>query len=92
MRAGGPQGRPEDTLGAPRAPPKQRQTKTQSPLTKNAEDKKRTTQKHPPNLIVIYEGFAFMPFGEPFLETPRHEENTKTCIFLVFWTPGVPKR
>ena len=32
-----------------------------------------------------------MPFGGPFLETPRHEENTQTCVFLVFWTPGVPK-
>ena len=24
-------------------------------------------------------------------ETPRHEENTKTCIFLQFWTPGGAK-
>ena len=30
-----------------RGPPKQRQRKTQRPLTKNAEDKKRTTNKHP---------------------------------------------
>ena len=45
--AGGPQGRPEDTLGAPRGPPKQRQRKTQRHLTQNAEDKKRTTNKHP---------------------------------------------
>ena len=43
----GPQRGPQDTLGAPRGPPKQRQTKTQSPLTKNAEDKKRTTNTHP---------------------------------------------
>ena len=42
----GPQRGPQDTLGAPRGPPKQRQTKTQSPLTKNAEDKKRTTKTH----------------------------------------------
>ena len=31
-----------------------------------------------------------MPFGGPVGETPRREENTHTCIFLVFWTPGVP--
>ena len=46
-RARGPQRGPQDTLGAPRGPPKQCQTKTQSPLTKNAEDKKRTTKTHP---------------------------------------------
>ena len=40
----------------------------------------------------IYEGFVFMPFGGPFLETPRHGENTKTCILLQCWTPGVPTR
>ena len=32
-----------------------------------------------------------MPFGKPFWETPRHEENTNTCMLLQFWTPGVPK-
>ncbi len=43
----GPQRGPQDTLGAPRGPAKQRHTKTQSPLTKNAEDKKRTSKTHP---------------------------------------------
>ena len=32
-----------------------------------------------------------MPFGGAFGEAPRHEENTKTCIFLQFWTPGGAK-
>ena len=25
------------------------------------------------------------------MEMPRHEENTQTCIFPVFWTPGLPQ-
>ena len=45
--ARGPKRGPRDTLGAPRGPPKQCHTKSQSPLTKNAEDKKRTTNIHP---------------------------------------------
>ena len=48
----GPQRGPQDTLGAPRGPPKQRQTKTQSPFTKNAKkhekDNKNTPQIRPP--------------------------------------------
>ena len=80
--ARGPKRGPRDTLGAPRGPPKQRQTKTQSPLTKNAEDKKRTTK-----LIVIYKGFALMPFGGVFGETPRHEENSKMYVLLQCWIP-----
>ena len=47
-------------------------------------------QTNTPNLIAIYEGFVCMPFGRPFWETPRHEENTNTCILLQCWTPGVP--
>ena len=45
--AKGPKRGPQDTLGAPRGPPKQRHIKSQSPLTKNAEDKKRTQKTHP---------------------------------------------
>ena len=89
----GPQRGPQDTLGEPRGPPKQRQTKTQSPFTKNAKKQKKQ-QKHTPNPIAIYEGFVRLPFGGPLLplggpllETPRHEENTKTIISLQFWTP-----
>ena len=90
----GPQRGPQDTLGAPRGPPKQRQTKTQSPFTKNAKKNKKGQQKHTPNPTAIYEGLVLMPFGGPllpfrgpFLEMPRHEENTKTIILLQFWTP-----
>ena len=45
--ARGPKRGPRDTLEAPRGPPKHRHTKSQSPLTKNAENKKRTTNKQP---------------------------------------------
>ena len=45
-------------------------------------------QTNTPNLIAIYEGFVRMPFGGAFGETPRHEQNTKTCISLQNWTPG----
>ncbi len=44
QRARGPQRGPQDTLGAPMGPPKQRKTKTQSPMTTHAEDKKRITK------------------------------------------------
>ena len=61
------------------------------PLPRSTEMTKKGQQKNTPNMIAIYEGFALMPFGGPFLETPRHEENTNTCIFLQFWTPGGAK-
>ena len=61
-RARGPQRGPQDTLGAPRGPPKQRQTKTQSPLNKNAENKKRTTKRHPKSDRYL-QGFCAPPLG-----------------------------
>ena len=86
----GPQRGPQDTLGAPRGPPKQRQTKTQSPLTKNAEDKTRTTKTHPKSDRHL-RGFCAPALRGVFGEMPRHEENTQTCVLLVFWTPGGAK-
>ena len=43
------------------------------------------------NIQWFCDGFALLPFGVLFLKTPRREENTKTSIFLQFWTPGGAK-
>jgi hypothetical protein len=98
--SGRPWPRTKDPKGAPKTPLGHRggrqnsaKQKLRAPLQKTQNIKKRQ-QKHTPNPIAIYEGFVrlpfggpLLPFGGPFLETPRHEENTKTIILLQFWTP-----
>ena len=61
--------------------------KNPEPLNKKRRGQEKDNKKHTPNPIDIYEGFVLMPFGGAFLEMPRHEENTQTCISLQFWTP-----
>ena len=91
----GPPRHPWGTEGAAKTAP----NKNSEPLYKKRKKTQKGQQKHTPNPIAIYEGFVrlpfggpLLPFGGPFLETPRHEENTKTIISLQFWTQGVPKR
>ena len=57
------------------------------PLNKKRRGQEKDNKKGTPNLIVIYKGFALMPFGCVLLETPRHEENSKICVLLQFWIP-----
>jgi hypothetical protein len=86
-RARGPQRGLQDTLGAPRGPPKQCQRKTRRHLTQYAEEKKRTTNKHPKSNRYLC-GFCAHALRGGLGETPRHKQNTKTCISLQNWTPG----
>jgi hypothetical protein len=79
----GPPGHPWGTEGAAKTAPNE----NSEPLNKKRRGQEKDNKKHTPNPIDIYEGFVLMPFGGPFLETPRLEENTKTIILLQFWTP-----
>jgi hypothetical protein len=86
----GPPGHPWGTEGAAKTAP----NKNSEPPYKKHRKTRKGQQKHTPNPTAIYEGLVLMPFGGPllpfrgpFLEMPRHEENTKTIILLQFWTP-----
>ena len=61
--------------------------KSKRHLTQNAEDKKRTTNKHPKSNRYL-RGLCAHALRGGFGETPRHAENTNTCISLQFWSPG----
>jgi len=65
--------------------------KNTEPLNKKRRGQEKDNKKDTPNLIVIYKGFALMPFGGVFGETPRHEENSKMYVLLQFWIPGGAK-
>ena len=61
--------------------------KKPEPLNKKRRGQEKDNKQGTPNLIVIYKGFALMPFGGVFGETPRHEENSKMYVLLQFWIP-----
>ena len=86
-RARGPQRGSQDTLGAPRGPPKQRQTKTQSPLTKNAKDNKRTTQTHPKSDRYL-RGFCVHALREAFLGDAAARRKHKNHHFTAVVDPN----
>ena len=65
--------------------------KNPEPFNKKRRGQEKDNKKGTPNLIVIYKGFALMPFGGVCWETPRHEENSKMCVLLQFWIPGGAK-
>ena len=79
----GPPRHPWGTEGAAKTAPNE----NSEPLNKKHRGQEKDNKKHTPNPIAIYEGFALLPFGGAFWETPRHEENTKTIILLQFRTP-----
>ena len=88
----GPQRGPQDTLGAPRGPPKQRQTKTQSPLTKNAEDKKRTTKNTPQIRSTFTRVLCSCPSEGLFWRRRGSKKTQKPSFYCSFGPQGVPKR
>ena len=90
--AGGPQGRPEDTLRAPRGPPKQRQTKTQSPLTKNAEDKKRTTKNTPQIRSTFTRVLCSGPSEGLFWRRRGSKKTQKPSFYISLGSQGVQQR
>ena len=65
--------------------------KNPEPLNKKRRGQEKDNKQGTPNLIIIYKGFAVMPFGGVFLETPRHEENSKMRVLLQFGIPGGAK-
>ena len=65
--------------------------KNPEPLNKKRRGQEKDNKKGTPNLIVIYKGFALMPFGGVFWETPRHEQNSQMYVLLQFWIPGGAK-
>ena len=85
--ARGPQRSIQDTLGAPRGPPKQRHTKTQSPLTKNAEDKKRKTKTHPKSDRHL-RGFRAPPLRGSFLGDAAARRKLKNHQFTAVLDPN----
>ena len=83
----GPPGHPWGTEGAAKTAPNE----NSEPLNKKRRGQEKDNKQGTPNLIVIYKGFALMPFGGVFWETPRHEQNSQMYVLLQCWIPGGAK-
>ena len=90
VRKGTPKEHPRHAWGTEGAA-KTAPNKNPEPLNKKRRGQEKDNKKDTPNLIVIYKGFALMPFGSVFWETPRHEQNSQMYVLLQFGIPGGAK-
>ena len=66
--------------------------KNPEPLDKKRRGQEKDNKQDTPNLIVIYKGFALMPFGGVFGRR-RGTNKIQKCVFYgSFGSQGVPKR